>query len=345
MTSLECDPAAAEFDHVQAMNDSDTAPASLDDAHRLRSARASQRITALGEMTAGLAHDFRNILAIIESGLNLAERNRDDPEKAQAALAAAHEGIRRGIRLTSQLVLFARPEKPDVHPENVNDLLNGLKAFLKYGAGPGIRVVLDLAPDLPQCRIDPPQFNAAILNLVINARDAMPDGGEIRIETDECQRLTDESGAAPRRCVRVRISDQGCGMPPEIAQHLFDPYFTTKGEAGTGLGVPQVAAFMRSSGGNVRVDTELGVGTSFDLLFPIADCRDPIEGNLWRQLDRWVNEGGRPDPVGRPAGRQCEIEGPTDQSRQPASVFVAPRPHTGLPEADLSGTNPAARNQ
>ena len=78
-------------------------------------------------MTAGLAHDFRNILAIIESGLSLAERNRDDPEKAQAALAAAREGIRSGIRLTSQLVLFARPEKPDVHPENVNDLLNALK--------------------------------------------------------------------------------------------------------------------------------------------------------------------------------------------------------------------------
>ena len=90
-------------------------------------------------------------------------------------------------------------------------------------------------------------------------------------------------------------------MPPEIARQLFDPYFTTKGEAGTGLGVPQVAAFMRSSGGTVRVNTEPGVGTSFDLLFPTADCRDPIEGNLWRQLDRWVNEGGRPDPAGRPA--------------------------------------------
>ncbi len=346
MTSFECHPpAAADVDDVQAMSGRDSALSLIDDAPRQRSARASQRMTALGEMTAGLAHDFRNILAIIELGLSLAERNRDDPEKAQAALAAAHEGIRRGIRLTSQLISFARPEKPDVHPENVNDLLDGLKAFLKYGAGPGIRIVLDLAPDLPKCRIDPPQFNAAILNLVINARDAMPDGGEIRIETDECQRLIDDSGAPPRRCVRVRIIDQGCGMPPEIARHLFDPYFTTKGEAGTGLGVPQVATFMRSSGGNVCVNTEQGVGTSFDLLFPTADCRDPIDGNLWRQLDRWVNEGGRPDSAGRPARRQCEIEGPTDQIRLPGPVFVAPRPPVGLPEADLSGTNPAARNQ
>lgn len=328
MTSFECHPpAAAEYDAVQAMCDTGTDTASIDDAPRQRSARASQRITALGEMTAGLAHDFRNILAIIESGLSLAERNRDDPEKAQAALAAAHEGIQRGIRLTSQLVLFARPEKPAPRPVSVNDLLSGLKAFLKYGAGPGIRVVLDLAPDLPQCRVDPPPFNAAILNLVINARDAMPDGGEIRIETDECRRLAEDSGAPPRPCVRVRISDQGCGMPPEIAGHLFDPYFTTKGEAGTGLGVPQVAAFMRSSGGSVCVSTEPGVGTSFDLFFPTADCRDPIEGNLWRQLDRWVNEGGRPDPAG------------------PAPAILVPRSSIGLPETNSSGTDPAGRDQ
>jgi len=346
MMSFHCDPvAAAELDDVQIMRDREATPASPDDAPRQRSARASQRITALGQMTEGLAHDFRNILAVIESGLSLAECNRDDPKKAHAAMAAAHEGVRRGMRLTSQLVLFAKPERPDVHPENVNDLLNGLKAFLKYGAGPRIRIVLDLAPDLPKCRIDPPQFNAAILNLVINARDAMPDGGEIRIETDQCQQLVDESVAPPRRCVCVRIIDQGCGMPPEVAQHLFDPYFTTKGEAGTGLGVPQVAAFMRFSGGRVAVRTEPGTGTSFELLFPVADCRDPIEGNLWRQLDRWANEGGRPDPGGRAADRQCEIEGPADQVPGPASVFAAASPSPGLSKADLSGTNPAGRDQ
>ena len=115
-------------------------------------------------------------------------------------------------------------------------------------------------------------------------------------------------------------------MPPEIVRHLFDPYFTTKGEAGTGLGVPQVAAFMRSSGGTVCVDTEPGAGTSFDLLFPTADCSDPIEGNLWRQLDRWVNEGGRPDPAGPPAGPRCDIEGPMGQIRSavPAAALCRP---------------------
>lgn len=294
MTSFAYHPAGAgELDTAQVLSDCDPAMASNGETPRQRSARAAQKIAALGEMTAGLAHDFRSILAIIESGINLAERNQDDPEKLEAALAAAHDGVRRGVQLTSQLLGFARPEKPDIRPADVNDLLSRLKAFLKYGAGPGVRVTLELTPNLPRCRIDVPQFNAAILNLVINARDAMPDGGEIRIQTDECQQAIENSDAPPRRCVRVRISDQGCGMLPEIAEHLFDPYFTTKGDAGTGLGVPQVAAFMRSSGGTVCVRTEPGAGTTFDLLFPTSDDGDPVENNLWRQLDRWVNEGGR----------------------------------------------------
>jgi signal transduction histidine kinase len=300
MISYECHPPIASgYAGVHDIGDLELAGPSGDDRARQRSDRAVQTITALGEMTAGLAHDFRNILTTIESGINLAERYRDDRWKSEAALAAAHEGVRRGVRLTSQLLVFARPQIPDVHSEDVNALLDRMKTFLQYGAGPGIRVSLDLAPDLPKCRIDPLQFNSAMLNLVVNARDAMPDGGEIRIETDECQQKTEDCNALPTRCVRVRISDEGCGMSPEVAGHLFDPYFTTKGEAGTGLGVPQVAAFMRSLGGTVCVSTEPGAGTFFDLLFPLSDRRDPIEGTLWRQLDRWVNEGGR---TASPAG-------------------------------------------
>ena len=303
MTSFEChSPDAADFDDVEGMGDSASAPASSGDAPALRSALASQRVTVLGEMTAGLAHDFRNILAVIESGLRLAERNRDDPEKSQAALAAAHEGIRRGMRLTSQLVRFARPEKPDVHPVDVNDLLNGLQSFLKYGAGPGIRLVLELAPDLPPCRIDPPLFNAAILNLVVNARDAMPDGGEIRITTNLISLSeTDDSNDDPL-CVVIRIIDRGAGMTKDVRDRIFDPYFTTKGETGTGLGIPQVVSFMRASGGCLNVNSEPGAGTSFDLYFPVCDSPGLIGTNLWRQLDRSSNKGGSPGPAGPAAG-------------------------------------------
>ena len=317
----------------------------IDDALRRRSALAGQRIMALGQMTAGLVHDFRNILAVIDSGLSLAEDNHIDRQKAQAALAAAHEGVRRGIRLTSQIVMFAKPEKPDVHSENVNGLLNGMKRFLKYGAGPGIRLVLELAPYLPPCRIDPQLFNAAILNLVVNARDAMPDGGKIRVTTSLIPLSENNDPSDDPSCVVVRIIDQGVGMTKDVRDRIFDPYFTTKGVAGTGLGIPQVASFMRSSGGCLNVSSEPGAGTSFDLYFPVCDSPGLIGTNLWRQLDRWTNEGGSSDPVARPCNPGSEIEDPAVQMSQSASAFFAPRSSDCLPHAAWSGINPAARDQ
>lgn len=269
------------------------------EAPRRRSARASQRITALGEMTTGLAHDFRNILAVIDSAISLAERNGDDAGSG-AALAAAREGVRRGTALTAKLLAFAKPSARGVQAEDVNRLLATLKLFLDYAAGPDIKVRFELAPGLPPCRIDAPQFSAAILNLVVNARDAMPDGGEIRIATDLIRLSETDDPDADPRCVLVRVIDQGHGMGEAVRDRIFDPYFTTKGEIGTGLGVPQVASFMRASGGCVNVSSEPDTGTAFDLYFPPADSPGLIGTNLWRQLDRWTNEGGRsPSPPPR----------------------------------------------
>lgn len=268
-------------------------PGDPDEAtQRLRDDLASQRISALGEMTAGLAHDFRTILAVIGSGVSVARRAGDDPAKSELALTAIDEAVHRGMRLTNELLVFARGGKPDVHTKNLNDLLAGSTTLLKYGAGPGIKITLDLAPALPDCRIDPAQFNAAILNLVVNARDAMAADGEIRIATDQCHEPGDDPATPVIRSVRVRVTDQGCGMPPEVVEHLFDPYFTTKGDDGTGLGVPQVLAFMRASGGTVSVSTAPDAGTCFDLRFPVAASQEAAETVQWRQLDRWVNEGG-----------------------------------------------------
>ena len=165
-------------------------------------------------------------------------------------------------------------------------MLGKLKLFLKYGAGPGIQVTLDLAPDLPKCLVDPPQFNAAILNLVVNARDAMPGGGTIKIGTA----LIAEDDRV--KFVRLRVRDDGLGMPPEVTERIFDPYFTTKGESGTGLGVPQVNALMKQIGGYVTVDSSVGNGTAFDLFFPAHDGQLPLTADAWRQLDRWADEGG-----------------------------------------------------
>ena len=277
-------------------NGDDCEPISADDfplEPRQRSLRAVQRISALGEMTTGLAHDFRNILAVIQAAINLAERNSDDEAKMKVAFDAAREGIGRGTSLTNKLLVFAKPRDFDPHDEDVNALLEKLKLFLDYAAGPEIRIKLDLSPGLPRFRIDAPQFGAAILNLVVNARDAMPDGGEIRISTHLIRLSETAEGSADPGSILVRVMDQGQGMSKEVRERIFDPFFTTKGEFGTGLGVPQVASLMRGSGGCMNVSSEPGSGTSIDLYFPILDSPGLIGTNLWRQLDRWVNEGGR----------------------------------------------------
>jgi signal transduction histidine kinase len=256
---------------------------------RERSELAAQKMVALGEMTKGIAHDFRNILSIVASGLRVAERNADCRDKLRSALSAIQEGVERGERMTSRLLRFAAQQEPIAGPEEVNALLRKLEAFLKYGAGSGMRVELSLARDLPSCLVDPPRFNAAILNLVVNARDAMPGGGVIRISTASVGEM---HYGSPRGYVRVRVGDHGSGMTPDVLDRIFDPYFTTKGEAGTGLGVPQVHALMEQVGGFVRVDSIPGEGTSFDLFFPIQDEQQPAAGEAWRQLDQWANEGG-----------------------------------------------------
>jgi signal transduction histidine kinase len=258
-------------------------------------------------MTAGLAHDFRTILAVIQSGMRVASKAGPDSANWQLAMSAVDEAVRRGMRLTNELLVFARGGKPDVSTENINDLLAASTTFMKYGAGPGIRITFDLAPSLPDCLIDPAQFNAAILNLVVNARDAMPEGGELRIATDECREPCGDLKGGAGRWVRVRVTDHGSGMSPEVVEHLFDPYFTTKGDAGTGLGVPQVVAFMRASGGTVCVSTEPRIGTCFDLRFPATDQAGSVVEE-WRQIDRWINEGGSWKPAGSLPARETGPE-------------------------------------
>jgi signal transduction histidine kinase len=255
---------------------------------RERSELAAQNMCALGEMTGGIAHDFRNILSIVASGLRMAERSLDEQAGLKSALAAIQEGIARGERMTTRLLSFASQQELATSPEDVNALLRKLEPFIKYATDSGFRIELALAANLPACLVDPPRFNAAILNLVLNARDAMPEGGAIRISTTATRGT---SFGQPCDYVRVRVRDHGTGMPSEILDQIFDPYFTTKGERGTGLGVPQVHALMKQVGGFVRVDSKVGEGTSFDLFFPFhAD--HPAASDAWRQLDRWADEGG-----------------------------------------------------
>jgi signal transduction histidine kinase len=237
-----------------------------------QSARAAQRLSVLGEMTGGIAHDFRNILAVIDSGLQLTERNVSDPDRVRAFVAGAREGVVRGLRLTSQLLTFARQKELPTSAADVNALLVNLELFLKYGAGPSVRIDFLFSANLPKCVVARPQFATAILNLVINARDAMPRGGTIQITTTRCDLEADtRKGGVAGAYVRVRVKDNGLGMTEDVANKIFEPFFTTKGENGTGLGIPQVCAFMRHVGGRLNVESEVGRGTTFDLFFPAVE--------------------------------------------------------------------------
>ena len=260
---------------------------------RQRQRLARERIAALGDMTAGLVHDFRNILGVVGSALNLAERNRGDSIKLDAALGAAREGLQRGANLTAKLLTFARPAEQECEPKDINAVLAKIEPLLDFGAGPGVSLSLSLGDDLPKCRVDAPRFGAALLNLVANARDAMTDGGEIRIATSLVQ-MMESGGGDDVRAVLVRVIDNGPGMSRAVRERIFDPWFTTKSEFGTGLGVPQVAAFMRASGGCINVSSEPGAGTSVDLFFPISQAPGLVGSGLWKQLDRGPASPTRP---------------------------------------------------
>lgn len=231
--------------------------------------RATHRLAAIGEMTGGIAHDFRSLLSVIDSGLRLIERSVDDAQKVHALIASTREGIDRGVELTSQLLTFAKHQVLDAYAGNLNEFLTSFEPFLRYGAGPNVRVRLILGSEIPACQIDPAFFDAAILNLVVNARDAMPDGGEVRIVTERWeQKLTAFEPVKPGTYVRVRVEDNGCGMPEDVLRKVFDPFFTTKGETGTGIGLSQVFAFATMVGGQVSIASEGGIGTTVTLLFP-----------------------------------------------------------------------------
>lgn len=217
----------------------------------------------LREMAGGIAHDFRNLLAVIASALDLAQRHRGDRERTDVYLAGARGAVDRAAALASRLIALARPAPPAVRADNLSRLVRDWLPFITYAAGPRIGLQLDLCDEEARCAVDPARFGAALLNLVANARDAMPAGGEIVIST-----ATGRGDPAGDGFVRVRVSDSGEGMPAEVEARMFEPWFTTKTATGTGLGLPQVQRLMKLVGGRVSVATGPD-GTVIDLHFPV----------------------------------------------------------------------------
>ena len=232
--------------------------------------RQSQKMEALGQLTGGIAHDFNNLLTVVVGGLDIiAKRSQQEKLRryAENALAAAE----RGARLTGQLLAFSRVQRLEVSPTSVAPIIENMRPLLRNVLGPGISKEFDLDKEAVPVMADPTQLEVAVLNLAINARDAMPNGGILKFAT----RIVDVPGDPELergRYVELTISDTGHGMPAEVAERAFEPFFTTKEVGkGTGLGLSMVYGMARQSGGTARIESAPGEGTAVKLYFRAAD--------------------------------------------------------------------------
>ena len=225
--------------------------------------RQAQKMEAVGQLTGGIAHDFNNMLAVVVGGLELAQRwLPGEPEKAQRHLTNALDGANRAADLTRRLLTFARSEPARPEMTAIDACIASFSELIARTIGDRIALTLDLQAGDLACWLDKQQFENALLNLAVNARDAMDGHGALTIRT-----LGDGDGKA----LAVQVIDTGCGMSPEVLERVFDPFYTTKPAGqGTGLGMSQVFAFCRQSGGEVQISSTEGEGTSVAMLLPVA---------------------------------------------------------------------------
>ena len=223
--------------------------------------RQSQKMEALGQLTGGIAHDFNNLLQAVQGSFALILRKPGDAGRVQLLAEQGLQATRRGGSLASQLLAFSRSQKLEVQAVPVGRALAGMRDLLQRSIGPLVGVVLEEADPTILAEVDPTQLEMAVLNLAINARDAMPEGGTVTVSAGT-RTVGADPDLAPGDYVVVCVRDTGTGMPDEVAQRSFEPFFTTKSLGkGTGLGLSQVYAMARQSGGTVRIDTRPGEGT------------------------------------------------------------------------------------
>jgi signal transduction histidine kinase len=241
------------------------------------SLRQSQKMEAVGQLTGGLAHDFNNLLTGISGSLELtrARLSQGKADSVDRYITTAQEAVKRAAALTHRLLAFSRRQALEPKPTNVNRLVTGMEELIRRTVGPAIHVEVVGAGGLWSTLVDSNQLENALLNLCLNARDAMPQGGRLTIET--ANRWLDERGArdldiAPGQYISLCVTDTGTGMEPDVAAHAFDPFFTTKplGQ-GTGLGLSMIYGFARQSGGQIRIYSEVGKGTTMCLYLPRHD--------------------------------------------------------------------------
>jgi signal transduction histidine kinase/ActR/RegA family two-component response regulator len=251
-----------------------------------------QKMEAIGRLTGGIAHDFNNLLHVINMNLELVSMYAKE-EKVKPVVDRAKSAARRGAKLTGQLLSFARNQSLLPRLTHINALLTGMKDLLEISAGPGVAVELELCGTPTAVVIDASQLEMAVLNLAVNSRDAMPEGGTLKISTGSRTHVAgDDSGLKPGDYVVLTVSDTGEGIPTQLLSKVFDPFFTTKPVgSGTGLGLSQVYGFARQSGGLAFVRSEIGAGTTVEMHFPVApadaaDHPEAFEAPMHRKAAR-----------------------------------------------------------
>ncbi len=285
----------------------------IEETERRQQAEAAllqaQKLEALGRPTGGVAHDFNNLLAAVLGSLELLEKHVTG-DRPKRFLATARQAAERGARLTAQMLAFARRKEVTVRPVDVASTVHGMHDLLLRAIGPEVRITYDVPHSLGFAMADAGQLEIALLNLAVNARDAMPMGGELRFSAREVMidaavdRVNDlVSGSY----VRISIRDSGEGMTEAVRARIFEPFFTTKGPGkGTGLGLPMVFGFASLVGGTVTVESQVGAGTTITLYLPstraIRGAAEPLASVCRQRGD--TRAIAKPRHASHPAGRR-----------------------------------------
>jgi PAS domain S-box-containing protein len=256
-----------------------------------------QKMEAVGQLTGGISHDFNNLLSIIIGNLDVVKEQVVNPEVAEA-LDDALQAALRGAELNQRLLAFSRRQALSPKPTPVNELVFSTSRLLQRALGERINLKLELEADPDAAMVDAAQLEAAVTNLAVNARDAMPQGGELRIRTRRHREAAGQSaGESPRKpgdYVVVEVSDSGTGMEPEVQRRACDPFFTTKEEGkGTGLGLSMVHGFMEQSGGSLQIASKVNEGTTVSLFLPVA----AESGSSLRAAARQEPDGGEGEVI------------------------------------------------
>ena len=230
----------------------------------------SQKMDALGQLTGGVAHDFNNLLMVVSGNVHALKKVAAHDPKATRAAQAIELAAQRGADLTRQLLTFARRQRVNPEAIDIRKRIESIREILTSGLGGGVRLLVDIAPDVWLIVVDVSEFEIALVNLVVNARDAMPEGGAVTV-TAKNLTIGEDDSLPPGDYVAVIIEDTGVGIPADVIGSVFDPFFTTKPVGkGTGLGLSQVHGFVHQAGGTVKLASTLGQGTAVTIVLPRA---------------------------------------------------------------------------